>query len=83
MSVVTEMGFVYAVHKYGTRKFQILQEPQCGASNNRVTLNSVFHLSICDMHFDVCVVQSVDVCKLAERGAEGLAEDVLREKLKA
>ena len=56
MSLVKEMGLVYAVHEYSTRKFQILQGPQCSASNNGVILKSVFQLSICDMHFDVYVV---------------------------
>ena len=66
MSLLKKMGLVYAVHEYGTTKSQILQGPQCGASNNRVILKSVFQSSICDMHFDVYVVQSVDGCKLAE-----------------
>lgn len=42
--------------KYGTRKFQILQGPQCGASNNGIILKFVFQLSVCDMRFDVYVV---------------------------
>lgn len=80
MSLVKEMGLVYAVHEYGARKFQILQGPQCRAFNNRVVLQSVLQLSICDMHFDVYVVQSVDGCKLAE----GVyMQDVLCEKLKS
>ena len=36
MSLVKEMELVYAVYEYGTRKFQILQGPQCSASNNRL-----------------------------------------------
>lgn len=38
MSLVKEMKLVYAAHECGTRKFQILQGPQRGASNYRVIL---------------------------------------------
>lgn len=56
MSLVKETGLVCAVHEYGTRNFQNLQGPQCGVSKNSIILKSVLQLSICDMHFDFCVV---------------------------
>lgn len=81
MSLVKEMGCAYAVHEYGTNKSRSCRDPNILPLT--IALKFVFRLSICDMHFDVCVVQPVDGCKVAEGVAEGLAEDVLCAKLKS
>lgn len=79
MSLVKEMELVYAAHECGTTKFQILQGPQNVVPLTIELFQSVFQLSICDMHFYVHVFQSVDECKLAERVG---MQDALCEEMK-